>query len=128
MQLEETDHEKAEKLDNRWQLHYTPYLVICCIELLDATGHVQCDIPIGVVTLGESVRKHTLLFTVGVDILHCVIRKVDLLGAIRVMLLALFARDGNTETYYYSRLHIHIAQWSLKQAYFGNSTTSSPSG
>lgn len=67
------------------------YLVIRGIKLFNPTGHVKSDITIGKVTLREAVRKNTLLLPIRVDILHCVIRKVDLFGAIGIVLLTLFA-------------------------------------
>ena len=67
-------------------------LIIGGIVLLDSIGHMEGDIAVGKVPLREPIGKDTLLLSIGVYILHSVIRKMDLFGAIRIMLLTLLAK------------------------------------
>lgn len=64
-------------------------LVIRGVIFLDSIGHVERDVAIRKVPLGETIRKDTLLLPIGINVFHRVIRKVDFFGAIRIVLLTL---------------------------------------
>ena len=69
------------------------YLEFSGVEFLYSIGHVQSDISIGIVTLYKAIRKYALFFTISVQVLHCLVGEVYLLGPIRVVFLVL-AADG----------------------------------